>query len=82
MVAAPKTLVVAGPPDVIDPKDPLGAFEGRKGADLWVVSAVTGEKLGEHKLASPPVFNGMAAAGGRLFVCTTDGRIVCMAAKR
>jgi hypothetical protein len=37
-------LFVAGPPDVIPEDDPLAAFEGRKGADLWAVSASTGEK--------------------------------------
>ncbi len=81
MVAAEGLLFVAGPPDVVDPKDPLGAFEGRKGGLLWVVSAATGEKLAEYKLDSPPVFNGIAAASGRLYVATAAGEIICFGAK-
>ena len=81
MVAADKQLLLAGPPDVVDSEDPLGALEGRKGGLLYV-STKSGEKLAEHKLGSPPVFNGMAAAKGRLYVTTRDGHVVCMGAKR
>ena len=35
-------LWVAGAPDVLDPKDPFAAFEGRKGARLVSVSAEDG----------------------------------------
>jgi len=34
--------------------------------------------LAEHKLSSPPVFDGMAAAAGRLYVCTMDGAVYCL----
>ena len=78
MVATNKTLFVAGAPDVLDPDDPMASFEGRKGASLWAVSKKDGKKLTEYKLDSPPVFDGMIAAGGRLFVVTTDGKVVCM----
>lgn len=78
MVPAGQHLFVAGPPDVVDPDDPLGAFEGRKGGLLWVFSATSGERLAEYELASPPVFNGMAAAHGRLFLTTLDGHLMCM----
>lgn len=78
MVLAGDTLFAAGPPDVLDKDDPLAAFEGRKGAKLCAFSAATGKKLAEQSLASPPVFDGMIAADGRLFIATCDGRIVCM----
>jgi hypothetical protein len=81
MVPAEDRLFIAGPPDIVDPKDPLGAFEGREGGVLWVVSTATGEKLSECKLDSPPVFNGMAAANGRLFIAATDGRVQCLAGR-
>ena len=70
-------LLVAGPPDVMDPADPLGAFEGRKGGLLQVFDSASGKKLAEHKLPCPPVFNGAAAARGRLFITTTDGSVTC-----
>ena len=69
--------VGAGPPDALDPDDPLGAFEGRKGAVLWAVSAKDGKKLGEYKLEKTPVFDGMAAAKGKLFMSLADGTIIC-----
>ncbi|MGB2823409.1 MAG: PQQ-binding-like beta-propeller repeat protein, partial [Phycisphaerae bacterium] len=77
MVLAGQRLFVAGPPDVVEPDDPMAAFEGRKGAVLRVYSAADGKMLAERKLDSPPVFDGLIAAAGRLFMCTTDGRVVC-----
>ena len=61
----------------MDPKDPLGAFEGRKGGLLYVFDAASGEKLAEHELPSPPVFNGAAAAAGRLYLAEEDGSLTC-----
>jgi hypothetical protein len=29
-------------------------------------------------MPAPPVWDGMAAAGGRLFISTSDGYVVCM----
>ncbi len=79
MVLTPNRLFVAGPPDVIDPKDPLGAFEGRKGGLLSVVDSATGEQLARHELSSPPVFNGAAAARQRLYLADEGGAITCFA---
>ncbi|MBL7133685.1 MAG: PQQ-binding-like beta-propeller repeat protein [Phycisphaerae bacterium] len=73
-----KRLVVAGPPDVLDPKDPMGAFEGRKGGLLRVYAAEGGKMLTEQKLTAPPVLDGMIAAGGRIYMTLTDGKVVCM----
>jgi hypothetical protein len=77
MVLATGRLFVAGPPDVVDPKDPLGAFEGRKGGLLYVIDSASGEKTADHKLPSSPVFNGAAAANGRLYIADEDGSITC-----
>ena len=78
MVLAEQTLFIAGPPDELDSKDPLAAFEGRKGGVLWAVSSADGKKVAEHKLDSPPVFDGMIAAGGKLYLSTRDGHLHCM----
>ncbi|KPK45383.1 MAG: hypothetical protein AMK72_11140, partial [Planctomycetes bacterium SM23_25] len=75
MVLATGRLFVAGPPDVVDPNDPLGAFEGRKGGVLYAIDATTGERMASHALPSPPVFNGAAAADGRLYLTQEDGSI-------
>ena len=78
MVKADSILFVAGQPDVFDPQDPYAGFEGRKGAVLAAVSADQGQKLLEKRLAAPPVFDGMIAAYGQLFVCLQDGQVICL----
>jgi hypothetical protein len=81
MVKAGDTLYVAGPPDVLDPKDPFAAFEGRKGARIVAVSGRDGTKLSETEIESPPVFDGMIAAAGRLFASLQDGSVVALTGK-
>jgi hypothetical protein len=82
MVLAGDRLFAAGMPDVVDPEDPLAAFEGRKGARLQVFSASDGALIQEQPLAAPPMFDGMSAAGGRLYLSTTDRRVQCFAGRR
>jgi outer membrane protein assembly factor BamB len=93
LVLADTTLFLAGPPDVVDEVQSLSTFdqaatqrqlarqaavyEGSEGALLWAVSAADGTKLAEQKLGGVPVFDGMAAAGGRLYMATTDGTVQC-----
>jgi len=79
MVKAGDVLFIAGPPDVLDPKDPLAAFEGRRGAVLQAVSTADGKQLAEMRLDSPPVFDGMVAANGKLYLSTRNGYVLCMA---
>ena len=96
MVAAGDTLFVAGYPDTIDerrayrlPDDPdvqaeltrqAEALEGRHGGRLWAVSTQDGRPTARYSLEVPPVFDGMAAAGGRLFMTALDGSVRCLAA--
>ena len=81
MVVAGSTLFAAGTPDVADPDDPWAAIEGRRGGLLWTVSTEDGRKLGEYHLDNPPIFDGMAAARGRLYVSTIDGKVACFGAE-
>ncbi|MFQ6035778.1 MAG: PQQ-binding-like beta-propeller repeat protein [Sedimentisphaerales bacterium] len=97
MVVADKILFVAGPPDVddehagwgkhLDPqigakhRQQVEAYEGKMGGILWAVSAVDGRRLAEYKLDSVPVFDGMAAANGRLYLAMKNGRVLCLAEK-
>jgi len=89
MALAGQTLFIAGPPDMEKPDDPrsltlanpdeaLAAFEGKRGAKLWAVSAADGKRLSEVKLHAMPVWDGMAAAEGRLFLSTVDGKVLCL----
>ncbi|MHC4370002.1 MAG: outer membrane protein assembly factor BamB family protein, partial [Planctomycetota bacterium] len=77
MVVTGDALFVAGPPDVVDPDDPLGAFEGRKGGVLFAIDPANGERMWKYELPVPPVFNGLVAATGRLYVAMQDGKIAC-----
>ena len=77
MVKAGDVLFVAGPPDEFDRADPLAAFEGRRGARMVAVAAKDGAVLAERELPSPPVFDGLIAAGGALFGALEDGTLAC-----
>ena len=77
MVISGETLFAAGTPDRLDPDDPWATHEGRRGGVLLALAAADGTKQAEYRLESPPVFDGMAAADGRLIVPTADGRVIC-----
>jgi len=92
MVVAGETMFIAGPPELTqtkgpgegalaleNPEDALAAWQGTKGGHLWAVSTEDGKKLAQYKLDVPPVFDGMAAVAGRLYLTLTDGSIVCYA---
>ncbi|MBL7154755.1 MAG: PQQ-binding-like beta-propeller repeat protein [Phycisphaerae bacterium] len=97
MILAGDTLFLAGPPDVLSedeafetPFDPKtiakvaeqdAAYEGKRGALLMGVSASEGKPVFRVDLPAPPVWDGMAAAGGRLYIATADGRLTCMGPK-
>ena len=81
MVLADDLLFAAGSPDVVDEKDYWAALDGRKGGVLWVISAADGGKIASVKLASAPVFDGLAAANGRLYLSARDGKLRCFGAK-
>ncbi len=81
MTLANKRLFVAGPPDKIDPADPLATFENRSKAVLWVYDAESGERTAEYDLKTTPVFDGMIAGPNRIFMSMSDGSVVCMSAE-
>ncbi|MBM4078784.1 MAG: hypothetical protein FJ278_03725, partial [Planctomycetes bacterium] len=82
MVRTGNALFVAGPPDVCDPSDPTAALEGRKGGWLLAFSVSDGKELTRCQLDSAPVFDGLAAAHGRLYLATTDGKVLCLAGEK
>jgi hypothetical protein len=82
MVVTDTHLLIAGIPDTADRDDPWAAFEGRKGGIMEVYAKADGEKLAEYRLEKPPVYDGLAAANSRVYLATTDGRVVCFAGQR
>ena len=95
MVLADRTLFLVRPADVVDEAKSLRDFDssanqsklveqrelldGKSGSFLWVASADDGAKLAEYRLDGMPVFDGLAAANGRLYLATTDDKVVCFA---
>ena len=54
------------------------AWLGKQGAVLSVVSADGGEKLLQRKIPAIPVWDGMIATGGRLYLALKDGTVLCL----
>jgi hypothetical protein len=77
LVLAREVVCLAGAPDVADAKDPWAAFENRRGGRLMILSKSDGRKLADYPLDSAPVYDGMAAADGRLYVSLKNGSLIC-----
>ena len=71
--------ITAGDPTV-QPllREQEAALQGAQGGTLRAVSTGDGSTLAEYELPAPPVWDGMAAAGGRLYIATVDGHIVSL----
>ncbi len=79
MVRAGNTLFAAGPAAATAWRTEPAT--GRQGALLLAYSADDGTEQGRWRLSAPPVFDGMAAARGRLFLTLENGTVLCMAGK-
>jgi len=78
MVLAADTVFVAGAPMVFPLDDLGGTYAGRRGALLRAIATGDGAMLAEYKLDELPVWDGMAAAGGCLYLCLLDGTVLCL----
>jgi outer membrane protein assembly factor BamB len=56
------------------------AYNGKMGSVLRVFSIGDGNLIADHDLPGLPVFDGMSAARGRLYISLVDGRVVCLGA--
>jgi hypothetical protein len=89
LLLANDTLFVAGPQDPLNhvahkpaEVDPLAAArESTRGGRLLALALAGGKMLAEEPLQSPPVFDGLAAAAGRLYLASKAGEIVCLGGK-
>ena len=73
MVLANQTLFVCGPYG--DAVRSMDSFEGKRGVRLAAVAADDGSLLANYEIGALPVFDGMAAAGGKLYVAMKDGTV-------
>ena len=53
-------------------------WNGQGGGLLHALSKKDGARLAEHKLDAIPVFDGMIAVEGKLFVSLTSGDLICL----
>ena len=63
-------------------QDASETFAGKKGGVVWAVDIADGEKRAEIELDSIPVFDGLIAASGRLYLSLKDGSVACLAPPR
>ncbi len=83
MVLTPETVFFAGQPNFGNSsKDALASYQGQKGAKLVAVAVADGKLRSALDLPAPPVHDGMAAAGGRLYLSLKDGTVICLGSKR
>lgn len=87
MVLTDDKLIVAGPPDLrkkdanllayTNEEESLAVIRGEKGVHLRIIQSANGETLSENTLESMPVFDGISAARGRVFLSLQNGSLQC-----
>jgi hypothetical protein len=80
MALAGDTLFASGWPDavtILGQEDPDATERELQSPRLWVIAAEDGKQIAEYELDALPVFDGAAAAYGRLFMAMQDGTVIC-----
>ncbi len=90
LAATKDAIFIAGPPDQFsalgdgeaalelkDVKSALAAWQGEQGGILFAAAVEDGQEMAKIELPAPTVFDGMAAANGRLYLSLQDGSIRC-----
>ena len=79
LVLTEGTLFAAGNADPLDPNRTGAAQAGPDDKGLLQgFSTKDGAVTFTHALPSPPLFDGLAAARGALYLCTSDGTLLCL----
>jgi len=71
-------LYLAGVRDRVDEGDPWAHFDGRMGGLITIHSKSDGKLKSQMELESPPVFDGLASANGKLYISCRDGSVLCL----
>jgi hypothetical protein len=82
LLLAGDRLYLAGPPDLPPEQGAYEAMLGLRGALFQVVSAEDGQTLSETTMDDVPVFDGLIAAGDRLYMTTMSGTLVCLGSEQ
>jgi len=81
MLSTSKRVFLAGVPDIVPKQDPYASYKGKLGGQLYVVGAAAGEVERKVKIPAEPVFNGIAATPGRLFLTLKNGSVIGLSGK-
>jgi len=81
MLKAGDKLVLGCMPTAPISGDPHAPYEGRGKGVIRIVSAADGKLVGEVKTDAPVVWDGMAAANGKLLISTVGGKVHCFGAR-
>ena len=65
-----------------DLKSQSDIWKGKDGGMLHAVSKKDGTRIAEHRLDAIPVFDGMIAVEGKLFVSLRSGHLICLGGSR
>jgi hypothetical protein len=74
IVRAGNKLLLGGRPC----EDTLAAYRGDAGGILVALAVEDGSSLTSVPLESPPVWDGLAAASGRVYAACQDGSVICL----
>jgi outer membrane protein assembly factor BamB len=77
LLVGPENIYLAGVRDIVDEKDPWAHYDGRMGGMITIHSKADGKLKRQIELKSPPVFDGLASAAGKLFVSCKDCTVLC-----
>jgi len=82
MVLAGNQILVAGTrgEKSDDPEKRLAALLNQGPAELWRINADSRQVIETFKLTAGPVFDGLIAAGARVFISLENGTVVCLGA--
>ena len=78
MLHAGDRLVIGGMPGPQKESPLVSLYDGQEGGVLRIVSASDGHKVSQSKLEFPPVWDGLAAAAGCLYMSASDGTVHCL----
>lgn len=80
MILTDKLLYAAGPPAIRNETtvEALEKWQGKRGGKLWCLATRDGKKVSESPLPFPTVYEGMAAAYGKLYLALKDGSVLCL----
>ena len=81
MLLSREHLYLAGAPDLAPDEGAYEAMIGKRGALFRVVSRADGSTLAEFEMNEAPIFDGLIAAGGKLYMTTMEGTLVCFGGK-